>query len=85
MEGYRKRLGEVAHGKPVSRVYALTDASLVGDIASAASRIEELKRHLTLAANRIDRLALEMGFGSLLRDEALDWSTAARSALSDKG
>jgi hypothetical protein len=55
MGGYLKRLTEVIHGKPVSRVYSLTDASLIGDIAEAASRIEELEKAMEGLVDDLER------------------------------
>lgn len=54
-------------------------------IQSDAAIIEGLRAGLTLAANRMDRLVLEVQFDTRLRGEAADWITEARSLIPDGG
>jgi hypothetical protein len=42
--------------------------------------IEHMASALELAANRLDRLALETAHGSRLRDEVSEWAAEARKA-----
>lgn len=47
MSDYRKRLVEVVHGKPLSRIYRLSDATLIADLGQLLSEADSLRADIT--------------------------------------
>lgn len=43
MTDYRTRLVEVVHGKPLARVYCLSDATLIADLGQLLSEADRLR------------------------------------------
>ena len=54
-------------------------------LAAAQARIAALEDALTLAANRLDRLALELPFESRALSDCVEWCEEARAALAKGG